>query len=244
MTSNAKEINAIYSGLLGFEQFFKKMQDQAILICLDNATAAYNIWKCEAKESLIERIKQEFYLMKRLQLKITIIQIPGKLNSTADSLPRLCRSGDYTLNYGIIQMICRTWNYMPQIEIFTAQQNKLFNNYVTMDLNDLGTHFNNAFNYKRSKVKLYIQPLILVLNRVLQKMKQDKAQGIIIAPIQPGQSWFTKLKNLSIKFLFLGLSERILEIGQRMKDQDQNFPTGNVSAFNLDLLQTQEETCR
>ncbi|KAA6366437.1 MAG: hypothetical protein EZS28_038037 [Streblomastix strix] len=241
MTSNAKEIKAIYYGQFCFEQVFKKIQDQAVFIRSDNITAVYDIGKQKAKESLKERIKQVFYLLKRLQLQITTINIPGKLNSTTYSLSRLCRSGDNTLKDGIIQMICKTWNYMPQIYIFVTQHNKLINNYVTVDLNDLGTHFHNAFNNKWNKVKLYIHPPIPVLNRVLQKMKQDKAEGII-APIQPGQSWYTKLKNLSIKFLSHGLSERILEMGQRMKDKDQKFPPGNVGAFLLDLSQTWGET--
>ncbi|KAA6367485.1 MAG: hypothetical protein EZS28_036988, partial [Streblomastix strix] len=120
--------------------------------------------------------------------QITTIHIPEKLNSTIDSLSRLCRSGDYSLKDGMIQMICRTWNYMPQIDIFATQYNKLINNYATEDLNDLGTHFQNAFNYKWNKIKLYIHPPIPILSRVLQKMKQDKAQGITIAQIWPGQS--------------------------------------------------------
>ncbi|KAA6356056.1 MAG: hypothetical protein EZS28_048418, partial [Streblomastix strix] len=121
MTSNAKEIKAIYYGLLRFEQVFKKMQDQAVLIRSDNITAVYDIGKWKAKESLIERIKQVFYLVKRLQLQITTIYTPGELNSTTDSLQRLCRSGDYSLNDGIIQMIGKTWIYMPQIDIFAIQ---------------------------------------------------------------------------------------------------------------------------
>ncbi|KAA6372823.1 MAG: putative Transposon Ty3-I Gag-Pol polyprotein [Streblomastix strix] len=242
MTSNAKEIKAIYYGLLRFEQVFKKMQDQAVLIRSDNTTAVYDIGKWKAKESLTERIKQVFYLVKRLKLQITTIHIPGNLNTTTDSLSRLCRSGDYSLKDGMIQMICKTWNYMPEIDIFATQYNKLINNYVTVDLNDLGTRFHNAFNYKWSKVKLYIHPPIPVLNRVLQKMKQDKAQGIVIAPIWPGQSWYTKLKSLSTKFLFLGQADKTLEMGQRMKDKDQKLPPGNVGAFLLDLSQMLGET--
>ncbi|KAA6385922.1 MAG: hypothetical protein EZS28_018552 [Streblomastix strix] len=111
-----------------------------------------------------------------------------------------------------------------------------------LNINDLGTRIHNAFNYKWSKVKLYIHPPISVLNSVLQKMKQDKAQVIVIAPIWPGQSWYTKLKNLSIKFLFLGQADKILEMGQRMKDKDQKLPPGNVGAFLLDLSQTLGET--
>ncbi|KAA6367064.1 MAG: putative reverse transcriptase [Streblomastix strix] len=244
MTSNAKEIKAIYYGLLRFEQVFEKMQDQAILVRSDNTTAVYDIGKWKAKESLIERIKQVFYLMKRLQLQIITIHIPGKLNTTIDSLSRLCRSGDYTLKDGMIQMIGKTWNYMPQIEIFATQFNKIISNNVTVVFNDLGTHFHNAFTYKWSNVKLYLRPPIIVLNRVLQKMKYDKAKGIIIAPIWPGQSWYTRLKNLSIKFLFLGQSDRILEMGQKMKDKDQKLPPSNVGAFLLDLSQSQEEICQ
>ncbi|KAA6330399.1 MAG: hypothetical protein EZS28_053507, partial [Streblomastix strix] len=161
--SKAKEIKAIYYGLLRFEQIFKKMQDQPILTRSENTTIVYDIGKWKAKEFLIERIKQVFYLVKRLQLQNTTIHIPGKLNSTTDSLSRLCRSGDYTLKDGMIQMICKTLNYMPQIDIFAPQRNKLINNYVRVDLNDLGTHFHNAFNYNWSKVKLYNHPPIPVL---------------------------------------------------------------------------------
>ncbi|KAA6378067.1 MAG: hypothetical protein EZS28_026403 [Streblomastix strix] len=93
------------------------------------------------------------------------------------------------------------------------------------------------------KYKLYIHPPIPALNRILQKIKQDKAHEIIVAPIQTGQSWYTKLKNLSTKFLFLGSQEKILEIETRMKDKNQKFPTVNVGAFLLDLSQTQEDIC-
>ncbi|KAA6361628.1 MAG: hypothetical protein EZS28_042845 [Streblomastix strix] len=231
MTSNANEIKAIYYGILRFEQVFNKMPDQAILIRSDNITAVYDFRKLNAKESQIERIKQTFYLVKKLQLQISTIQIPRKLNSVIDSLSRQYRSGDYTMKDGIIQLINKTWNYLPQIDVFATHYNKLINNYVKVDLNELGTQFHNAFNYKWSKVKLYIHTPILVLNRELQKMKQDKAHGIIMAPIQPGQSRYTKLKNLSFKFFFLGYSERTLKMVQKLEEQDQKHPPYNMGAF-------------
>ncbi|KAA6403823.1 MAG: hypothetical protein EZS28_000641 [Streblomastix strix] len=102
---------------------------------------------------------------------------PGKMNSTTDSLSRLCRSGDYTLKDGMIQMICKTQNYIPQMDIFATQYNKLINNYVKVDLNDLGTHFHNAFNYKRSKVKLYIHPQITSIKLSITENEIRQSRG-------------------------------------------------------------------
>ncbi|KAA6398396.1 MAG: hypothetical protein EZS28_006080 [Streblomastix strix] len=103
-------------------------------------------------------------------------EMKKKLNSTTDSFSRLRRSGVYTLKDEMIQIISKTCNCMPQIDIFATQYNKLIKIYVTVDLNDRGTHFQNAIKYKWSKVKLYIHHPILVLNWILQKMKYDKAQ--------------------------------------------------------------------
>ncbi|KAA6370259.1 MAG: hypothetical protein EZS28_034214 [Streblomastix strix] len=155
MTTYVKEINAIYYELFRFEQVFKNFQDQKIMIYSDKTTAVYDIGKWKAKESLTEGINQVFYVWKRLKLQITTTHIPGKLNSTTDSLSRQCRSEYYSLKDIIIQMISKTWNYMPEIDIFAVQHNKLLNNYATVDLNDRWTHFHNAFNQKRNKVKLY-----------------------------------------------------------------------------------------
>ncbi|KAA6387889.1 MAG: hypothetical protein EZS28_016584 [Streblomastix strix] len=223
------------------------LQEDARSGCLDtfrqhNSSLRY--WEMESEGILEKKIKYVFYLVKRLQLQITTIHIPRKLDSTTDSLSRLCRPGDYALKDGTIQMISKTRNYMPQIDIFVTQHNKLIYNYATAELNDLWTHFHNAFSYKWSKFKLFIHPPILVLNRMLLKMKQDKAQGIAIAPIWPGESRYTILKNLSIKFLFLGQADKILEKGERMNDKDQKFPLGNVGTFLLDLSQTLGETCQ
>ncbi|KAA6360015.1 MAG: hypothetical protein EZS28_044458, partial [Streblomastix strix] len=109
--------------------------------------------------------------------------------------------------------------------IFATQFNKLINNYDIEDLNDLGTHFHNVFNYKRSKVKLSIHPQMPVLNIVLQKMIQDKALGITIAPNWPGQSensgYGTENERQESKF-----SAR----------QCEHLPSGPVANVGRDML--------
>ncbi|KAA6369853.1 MAG: hypothetical protein EZS28_034621 [Streblomastix strix] len=62
-TSIAKEIKVIYYGIIYYVQFLKKMQDQAILLCSDQTTTVYDIWKWKANESLIERMKKVIQLI-------------------------------------------------------------------------------------------------------------------------------------------------------------------------------------
>ncbi|KAA6399087.1 MAG: hypothetical protein EZS28_005383 [Streblomastix strix] len=65
ITCIVKEIKAIYYSILNFEQVFKKMQAQAIIICTDNIIAVNDIGKWKAKESLIERIEQWISMIQR-----------------------------------------------------------------------------------------------------------------------------------------------------------------------------------
>ncbi|KAA6400962.1 MAG: hypothetical protein EZS28_003509 [Streblomastix strix] len=97
MTCNHNEIKAVQYSLHCIEQVFKSMQYRVILTRSDNTTAVYVLGKWKTNESLIERIMQVLFHVKRLQLQITTIHIQGKLNSTTDSLSRLCRPRNYAL---------------------------------------------------------------------------------------------------------------------------------------------------
>ncbi|KAA6380604.1 MAG: hypothetical protein EZS28_023867, partial [Streblomastix strix] len=75
--------------------------------------------------------------------------------------------------------------------------------------------------------KLYIHPPIPVLGRVLQKMKQDKAQRMVIASIWPGQS----CRQNS--------GDEIENEGQRSKAstrQCRRLPSGPIANVGKDLL--------
>ncbi|KAA6402912.1 MAG: hypothetical protein EZS28_001553 [Streblomastix strix] len=222
---NGKQRQRNKSYLLGATPFRANLQEEAIsgfLVMFRKQNSSLLYWEME-RDGIPDRKNKTCIIPSEKILTINHCSPhPKRLNSTIYSLSRLCRSRDYTLKDGIIT------NYS--------------NNYVTVDLNNMGIHFHKVFNYKWSKAKLYIHPPIPVQNRVLHKIKQDKAQGIIIEPIWPGQSWLTKLKILSTKFLFLGQADKILQMGQRMKDMDQKLLPGNVGAFLLDLSQMQRET--
>ena len=51
----------------------------------------------------------------------------------------------------------------------------------------------NAFLLDWSELDFYAFPPFVCLNRVLQKIYQDKAKGIVIAPDWPSQSFYPSL---------------------------------------------------
>ncbi|KAA6402057.1 MAG: hypothetical protein EZS28_002422 [Streblomastix strix] len=203
MTHNAKEIIAIYYGLLRIQQVFKKLQDQTKL--------PYNQYP--RKTNINYKLALETKQIRRLYKK--------RWNNSNDFQDMELHATDRHIRDTIQQI-----NY------------QLYN----VDLNELGTHFYNAFNCKLNKVRLYVHPPQPTLFRVLQKLKQDKAQGIVIASIWQGQSWYTQLNNLSIKILFHKSTEMILEMGPKLKDMEKNFSPVNVSAILHELSQTLQLT--
>ncbi|KAA6369586.1 MAG: hypothetical protein EZS28_034887, partial [Streblomastix strix] len=108
------------------------------------------------------------------------------------------------------------------------------------NLQDMELHAGDRY-IRNSRVKLYIHPQIPVLNRLPQKMKKDKVEAIIMALIWPRQSGYTKIKNLSIKFLFPGSSAKVLQMEPRMNDMDQKLLSNNAGVFLLDLSQIAED---
>ncbi|KAA6357658.1 MAG: hypothetical protein EZS28_046815 [Streblomastix strix] len=181
-------------------------------------------------------------LVKRLKLQITTIYIPGKLNSTTDSLSKLFRSGDYTLKDGMIQMICKIWKYMAtdrHIREQEQQQDQQLRNNGTLGfINTIP----QCIQLQLEQDQTFYAPPIPTLLRVLAKLKQNKAQGILIAPIWPGQTWYIKLMKIYSKIHFYGPPEKKIQLGQSTTDKSQNLSPGNVGSFLLDLSQTQDQT--
>ncbi|KAA6371477.1 MAG: hypothetical protein EZS28_032994 [Streblomastix strix] len=78
-----------------------------------------NLQEC-AKQGNLDTLRQHNSSLRYLELENEgILDRKNKINSPS----RLCRSGDYALNDGTICMICKGWNYMPQIDIFVTLQN-------------------------------------------------------------------------------------------------------------------------
>ena len=58
----------------------------------------------------------------------------------------------------------------------------------------------DAFTLDWSKWTLFIHPPIVLLNRVLLKIRQDRATALLIAPAWVGQPWYLLLLDMLVDF--------------------------------------------
>ena len=65
---------------------------------------------------------------------------------------------------------------------------------------DPGSIATNAFLQHWRQWKVFIHAPIVLLPRILQKLRQDQATGLVIAPTWPGQPWFPTLQELLVDF--------------------------------------------
>ena len=69
--------------------------------------------------------------------------------------------------------------FKPEIDLFATNINTEFSKYVYID----------AFSIDWLHLKFYAFPPTSVIPRVLAKVKQDSAEGIIVLPFWPTKVW-------------------------------------------------------
>ena len=77
----------------------------------------------------------------------------------------------------------------PAIDLFASRLNKQVTTFVSWKP-DPDALFIDAFSRPWQELNLYAFPPFSVAGRCINKIKQEKAQGVIILPLWPAQTWF------------------------------------------------------
>ena len=144
---------------------------------------ANDIWKwCEA---------HDFWII--------ISHVPGILNVKADFESRnFSDDTEWAVNNEIFQTVCDSWG-VPDIDLFASRTNHQLPHYVSWGP-DPGAQHVDAFTLNWGDYNhVYIFPPFRLLNRVLQKVRADKARATIVAPPWKGQPWFVPLRRASTR---------------------------------------------
>ncbi|KAA6379279.1 MAG: hypothetical protein EZS28_025194 [Streblomastix strix] len=159
-TSNKKETEAIYLGLLLYGQVFKELQIKAILIKSDSSTAVQDLAKQRAVQTLVAEVKKIVKLCQQLRIQTQTQHIPGISKKITDALSRLCTQGDYSVKKEIFIALCQAWQIVPTLDLFATGENKLVDRFVTIGEVEEGAEWLNAFSRLWNEEIFWIYPPI------------------------------------------------------------------------------------
>ena len=217
-TNQDKEFHINYlelkAAFLCLKFLCKNVTNEHIFLFMDNTVALKYITKMGGRKPLLNELaKQIWHWCENKNIWISAFHIPGRLNVRADQLSRLKKKCNEDMEWGLIQNIYdRIEQKMGQIDIdlFASKgncKNPVFISYVP-EKDALAV---NAFSVMWKYTLHYAFPPFSIIGRVIQKMCQDKAEMILVAPLFPSQPWFpTLLRQISGQSYVLPKSEKVL----------------------------------
>ncbi|CAB4007716.1 Hypothetical predicted protein [Paramuricea clavata] len=122
-----------------------------------------------------------------------------KSNITAD---RESRENNHSLKWMInkqmLQDSLHQLRFQPDIDLFASRVNNQFTSYAAYrpDPNAIAV---DAFTMQWTDLKFYAFPPFSVVSKVLSKICQEKAEGILVLPNWPTQSWFAKAMQMLVQ---------------------------------------------
>ena len=123
---------------------------------------------------------------------ITAHHLPGVLNVEADAASREFNvRTEWMLRKDVFRHITRRF-YLPQIDLFASRLNHQVPLYVSLP--DPGASAVDAFLLDWSQWKSFIHSPVVLLPRILQKARDNKATALLVAPDWPGQPWYAQIQ--------------------------------------------------
>ena len=193
---NVLEIMAIENALKSYCSY---MHDIHIRIMSDNTTAIAGINKQGSTRSLECNDAAHTIWLWALSRNIWIsaAHVPGVENVEADLASREFKDElEWTLKQSIFDHIVKLFG-MPHMDLFASRLNFKVRPFCAFHPDPLASTI-DAFTITWSGFLGYAFPPFCLLGRVLQKIIQDRAEVILIAPDWPTKPWYTLLRTLSV----------------------------------------------
>ena len=128
---------------------------------------------------------------------LSAAHIPGKENMLADYKSRNFQDNlEWTLNPLDFRQITDTFG-VPEVDLFATRLNNQVEKYVAWHPEPEAWAV-DAFSVPWDDLQFYAFPPFSLIGRVLSKVVQEEAQGILVVPLWTTQPWFPHLLKLLI----------------------------------------------
>ena len=101
---------------------------------------------------------------------------------------------DWCLHDSVYKTISESF-FIPTIDLFATDVSAKCSNFISF-LPSPGCYEVDSFTIDWSNLRFYAFPQFNLISRVLRKVENDKATGILVVPYWPSQPWFPKFRSL------------------------------------------------
>ena len=193
---NEQELLAV---LFALKSMCKEVAQTHIQILSDNTTTVCYINAMGGSKSRsCNKIAREIWVwcMNR-KIWLSSAHIPGVKNTIADRCSRVFKDHtEWMLDPKLFNKINALWGPL-EVDIFASRLNKQLPRYVAWKP-DPHAEFIDVFSINIKDIFFYAFPPFSVIARVLQKIQEEKAEGVIVVPVWPTQTWYTVLMELLV----------------------------------------------
>lgn len=224
----------LYAAFLTLKSFCSEKRDEHIRMVLDNTTSVIYINKQGGTKTQCNSITREILLWCRERsLWLSAAFLPGSDNITADKESRKTNvDTEWMLNGSLFIDICSVFD-KPDIDLFASRLNYRMKPYVAWQPDPEAT-FIDAFSVSWHDTLNYIFPPFSLLGAVLQKVEEDQAEAILIAPIWTTQFWFPRLLKLLVDCpRMLPVTDTVLQLPQDPTACHKLIKQLNLTVFRL-----------
>ena len=190
-SSGRRELFAIFHTLQSFQRVLKS---QRICIKTDSQNAMSVLQKGSAKPHMHRPAVAISELCATLDVKFTVVWIPRAQNQLADDLSKQIEyTSDWQLNPKFCAILQKRWHKI-EVDRFAASHNAQCARFNALYYCP-GVEAVDAFAQNWSSVFNWWNPPFSLIGRVLCKIQQDDAKGILIVPYWPSAWWWPMLVN-------------------------------------------------
>ena len=205
---------------LTLHTFCKNVKNLHVRIYMDNTTSCSYINKLGGKTSELDSLAREiwFWCLDR-HIHLSAAHVPGIDNHEAGEESRADNDDtEWSLREEVFKSI-HVMHPEMSVDLFASRLNHKLIKYVARrpDPNAIAI---DAFTMTWTNELFFIFPPFSLLPRILQKVEEDKAAAILIAPLWPTQSWWPSLLRLVMGQCYrLPNTQKILYLPHRQGKQ-------------------------
>ena len=208
---NVLELQAVFFAL---KVFCKEITNAHVKVFSDNTTTVTYINNMDGSHSLhCNALTRDMWLWCIVKgIWLSAAHLPGSQNIQADRASRIFHDQtEWKLDQDIFHRITSQL-IKPEVDLFASRLNFQLDRYVSWKP-DPGALAVDAFTLDWSSYVFYAFPPFSVLGRVVQKIQEDMAEGILLIPNWPTQPWFPKVMRLLMKEpLLLPKNNQLLQL--------------------------------